>query len=241
MTVRVLTWNLQGRERPDLDAVLGVVRDLRPDVVCLQEVQRRQATWLAERLGWTSTWRFKHWPVVAPAEGLAVLAPEPPDEVRTVVLARFVAVWSWRRRIALRGVVRTSVGDLEVVDVHLGAGVAEAERVRQALLTAGAVVGPVGLVAGDLNAHPGSAVLAAFASDGLRDAWPEAEPGSPGPTNWLPGPRDGAPTQRLDYVLVGDGLAVVAAELPGPDEVADGALGALSDHLPLVVTVDRDR
>ncbi|HEX4903345.1 MAG TPA: endonuclease/exonuclease/phosphatase family protein, partial [Acidimicrobiales bacterium] len=73
MPTRVLSWNLQGREAPDLAAVAHVVQASGADVVGLQEVQRRQAADLARRLGWWHEWRFKHWPVVVPAEGLALL------------------------------------------------------------------------------------------------------------------------------------------------------------------------
>ena len=73
--IRVTTWNLQGRARPDLGAVAEVLTELEPDVVLLQEVQRRQVERLSAALGWSSAWRWKHWPMVYPAEGLALLSP----------------------------------------------------------------------------------------------------------------------------------------------------------------------
>jgi endonuclease/exonuclease/phosphatase family metal-dependent hydrolase len=234
VSTRVLTWNLQGRERPDLDAVAEVLRERGPDVIALQEVQRRQATDLAHRLGWWCTWRFKHWSVVVPAEGLALLAPGPLADLQRAHLAGAARLWSWRRRIALAGTLLTPEGPITVVDVHLGAGVTDAERARQARRTAALLRGP-GCVVGDLNTRPGSVVLGAFAEGGLRDAWAEARPGEPGPTNWRAGPRDGGPTKRLDYVLVTDDLDVRSAELPVSGEPGFARFGTLSDHLPLTV------
>src|SRR3546814_16117462 len=71
VATRILTWNLQGRERPDLGLVREVIAAATPDVVALQEVQRGQARALARPLGWSVAWRFKHWSVVVPPAGLA--------------------------------------------------------------------------------------------------------------------------------------------------------------------------
>lgn len=227
---RVVTWNLQGRERPDLEAVARHLEAAEADIVLVQEVQRRQARALATRLGWHVEWRFKHWPVVIPAEGMALLSPEPIPDAVAVPLAHRWRFWSSDRRIA----VVATVAGLRVVDTHLGAGVDDDERVRQAAIVAGLAVDPVGLVAGDLNAGPGSPVLDLFRDAGLRDAWDTARPGVPGPTNWPPGPRDAPPSQRLDYVLVGSGVEVLDASLPDHPI----AFGRLSDHVPLTVSVD---
>lgn len=242
MTTRILTWNIQGRERPDLAEVVAAIAAFRPDVVALQEVQRRQARAIAARLGWTVAWRFKHWSLVVRPEGLGVLVPGPTVDVATVHLARRFRFWSWRRRIAVRASVGGPDGPLTVVATHLGAGVGDVERARQAGRTVDAVAGGssgvVGAcVVGDLNTHPGSPVLAAYEVAGFRDAWAEVRSAEPGATNWRPGPRDGAPTQRLDYVLVSDSLAVLSAEVPSTGEPGARRWGELSDHLPVVVTV----
>lgn len=236
MSIRVLTWNVQGRERPDLAAVAHVIRASGADVVALQEIQRGQARRLADDLGWWVDWRFKHWSVVVPAEGLALLAAAPLSNIQRSHLAATWRFWSWRRRIAVAGTATTSEGAVRVVGTHLGAGVDDAERTRQAIVTTRMVRGAA-CVVGDLNAHPGSAVLAAYAEAGLRDAWSEVRPAEPGATNWRPGPRDGTPTQRLDYVLVTAGVEVVAVELPRHGEPGFEGFGALSDHLPLLAEV----
>lgn len=242
VATRVLTWNLQGRARPDLGLVRAVIAAATPDVVALQEVQRGQARALARQLGWSVAWRFKHWSVVLPPEGLALLSPRPLTGLTRIHLAHRLRFWSWRRRIALRAVLDGPDGPVAVLGAHLGAGVGAAERTRQAHVTvealrAGAVGVIGGCVVGDLNAHPGSPVLAAYAAAGLRDAWAEARPGEPGATNWAAGPRDAPPTQRLDYALVTEGLDVVSVWLPSPDEAGFERYGRLSDHLPLCVTL----
>lgn len=241
VATRILTWNVQGRERPDLEVLAAVIADALPDVVALQEVQRSQARWLAARLGWSHVWRCKHWPLVVRPEGLALLAPTPLADVAITYLAHPFRIWSWRRRIALRATVVTVDGPLTVVGTHLGAGVDDTERCRQAELAVGllrsGVPVPLGCVVGDLNTRPGSEVLGTFAASGLRDAWIELHPDEPGPTNWSRGPRDGPPTQRLDYALVGGGLEVLDVAVPGADEPGFERYGALSDHLPVTVTV----
>lgn len=236
MPTRVLSWNLQGREQPDLAEVAQVIDSAGVDVVALQEVQRRQAADLADRLGWWRTWRFKHWPVVVAAEGLALLAPEPLGDVRVAHLAGTARLWSFRRRIALAATLATVDGPLDVVDVHLGAGVGDPERARQAERTA-RLLGASGCVVGDLNTRPGSAVLEAFGRAGLRDAWIDVRPGEHGATNWGHGPRQGPPRKRLDYVLVTGDLEVRGAEVPAFGTPGFERFGELSDHLPLVVEV----
>lgn len=237
MATRILTWNLQGREHPDLDAIAQVIHDAGPHVVALQEVQRGQAGALAARLGLQVEWRFKHWPIVFAAEGLALLTSAAVTDATTEVLAAGARFWSWRRRIAVAATVPTPDGPLPFVVTHLGAQVEAAERVRQARRTMDLLPGGRGCLVGDLNTRPGTTVLAAYRDGGLRDAWAEVRPGEDGFTNWSPGPRDIAPDKRLDYVLVGEALEVVAAEVPEVGQPGFERFGALSDHLPVTVTV----
>lgn len=235
VSARVVSWNLQGRERPDLVDAARWIEASAPDVVLLQEVQRGQAHRLAGMLGWEREWRFKHWPVVVPAEGLAILSPHRLSVVERRTLAKPWSVWSWRRRVAIAATVESPV-PIRVVNTHLGAGVGDAERARQARLTAAMTGDGAALVGGDLNTHPGSAVLRAYEDAGLRDAWAEVRPAEPGHTNWEPGPRDRPPTQRLDYVLVNAAVTVCDAVV-ATDDADFGRFGALSDHLPLTVVV----
>ncbi|MGZ4763108.1 MAG: endonuclease/exonuclease/phosphatase family protein, partial [Ilumatobacteraceae bacterium] len=49
-TWRVLTWNIHGAGRPNLDVISEIIAGYAPDVVALQEVQHRQARRLAHHL-----------------------------------------------------------------------------------------------------------------------------------------------------------------------------------------------
>lgn len=231
--VRLLTWNLRGRDGPDLGAVAAHVSGSGADVVVLQEVQRRQARVLAAALGWELVWRLKHWPVVIPAEGLAILSRERPVTVEVVVLAGGWRFWSSRRRIAVAATVETPDGPVRVVDVHLGAGVTEEERVRQAAR----VTGLGEIVAGDLNASPASATLGVLGAAGYRDAWAEVGHGA-GHTNWGRGARSGPAVKRLDYVLLGGRWQAFDASVPAHTDPDFGRWGAVSDHLPVTVTAE---
>lgn len=232
--VRIMTWNLQGRERPDLAAVAATVVRLAPDVVVLQEVQRRQAARLARRLGWERRWWLKHWPIVCPAEGLAVLAAHSLSDARRVHLAHRWRLWSSRRRVA--GLV--SVDGVRVVDIHLGSGVGDGERTRQALVVLDALDDATpAVIAGDCNTAPTSPVMETLSSGRFADTWAALHPDAGGGTNWPPGPRVGRPTQRLDYVLASADLQPIEAVVgdgPGTDWPS---YGRVSDHVPVTVTL----
>jgi endonuclease/exonuclease/phosphatase family metal-dependent hydrolase len=49
--IRVMTWNALAGGWPRLDAIEAVIRDAQPDVIGLQEIERRTLDALAERLG----------------------------------------------------------------------------------------------------------------------------------------------------------------------------------------------
>jgi endonuclease/exonuclease/phosphatase family metal-dependent hydrolase len=240
--LRLTTWNLRGRSRPDLEAVAEELERIGADVIALQEVQRRQTEALASHLGYEHVWRLKHWPIPVPAEGLAVMSRLGMEDPRVVVLARRWIPWSSRRRIALSVdlSVEADLGRrlLRVVDVHLGSGVGDDERTRQARLVRSLVEpAELSVVAGDFNTRPGSSVVRELSATGHRDAWEECRPGAPGPTNWRAGPRHGPPAQRLDYVMVGPGIELVEVTVPAHGEPGFARYGQLSDHLPVTVTL----
>lgn len=232
--ITVVTWNAQGSQRPDPSAMAVALGQLRPDVVLLQEVQRRQLRAVSAATGWAGAWRFKHWGVRIPPEGLGILVRGSIDGVRRQILVHPYAWWNWRRRIALHVDLTVAGRSVAMVDTHLGAGVPASERVRQigALLDA---TRDALLIAGDLNAEPGSAELRAFRDAGWWDAERRAHQEITRPsTNWAAGPRTAPPTQRLDYVLVRDGTTIVDAFVP--DDWQRWA--ALSDHVPVVARLE---
>lgn len=261
-----MTWNLKGSERPDTDVVVDRARAAGADVLFLQEVQRRQARSIARGLGAVSlAWGFKHWPVIKPAEGMAVIGVSRRADVRCHALTSGWMLWSSRRRIMQSGLVAAEAGPpggaaggdapggpFRVVNLHLSPGrdsglrEREVARVLDILSTSGGGAtgdgsgGEVPLVlAGDLNDRSGAALFDHLDAAGLRDAWEVAHPGLPerdGATNWSGG-REGAPQRRIDYVLVSLGVGVVAASVPRPGDAGFEALRALSDHLPVTVVL----
>ena len=231
------TWNLQGSRGVDLDAVAEVLEGA--DIALLQEVQRKQAVALAAALGWQVVWTFKHHPIRTAAEGLAAIARSWTGSVPDIKL-RGGWPWSCRRRVPLP----VRIGDLVVVDTHLGGradeGGPQASRLVEALERQG--LPDRLIVAGDLNAQPGSAVLDVFHAAGLQDALArrtrhrrdqlDAGLRSEGPTD---------PTARLCIRLLrlggGRGVRPPAREVLGlrlalRPRTSHGAAGSLGPMLP---------
>lgn len=238
--ITVVTWNAQGSRGLDEAAVAAALGAFEPDLVLLQEVQRTQLGALRAAMGMTDArWRFKHWAITVPAEGLGLLSVQPFDRVRSKVLAHAWQFWNWRRRIAIHfdlpvgesvGLPASRPAVLRGVNVHLGAGVTHDERTRQARTLLGSAPG-AHLIAGDLNAEPESSELACFAEHGFSDAERGLHGDRPRPsTNWKPGPRTDPPTQRLDYLLIRSDLEATEAFVP----VDWQAWAPLSDHLPVI-------
>jgi endonuclease/exonuclease/phosphatase family metal-dependent hydrolase len=242
MTTRltVITWNVQGHAGVDAPAVAAVLRRARPDVVALQEVQRVQARAIAAALGapWRLAWGFKHWPVVARPEGVAVLTRHRLVASEVQVLRPAVPVTS-HRRIALVADVAVPSSDvasadadpvrLRVASVHLSPE-AGADAVRLRELSRVAATGPA-VVLGDLNVPDLGPLRPIVDAQGWVDCWDPA--GGEGSTHWAAGPRAGRPPDhRLDYVLAASHLRVERAEIPTGDL---DHLASLSDHLPVTV------
>ncbi len=176
---RVMTWNLRGTGRPDLDEVAGRILAAHPDVVGIQEVRRGQAAKLASRLRWHHHWALKHFsygPLTWLAEGMAVLSPHPmPLHTRTV-LNPHARPWSYRRRIMQRAVLGGPHGPISIVNAHLASHESNGERAQQAEVLAGEVRrnrddNVITLVIGDLNAADEPTTLAPLEAAGLTDAW----------------------------------------------------------------------
>jgi endonuclease/exonuclease/phosphatase family metal-dependent hydrolase len=222
-----MTWNLHGSADPDLGPVAATISLAHPDVVCLQEVRRRQARRLARRLGWNWRWGRKHHPYSPAlwwtAEGHAVLAPAPIGHVERISVSPGVSTWTYRHRIVLAATVTRTRSALRVYDTHLSSTSAD-ERIAQARRIAELILEdqpPLAIVAGDLNTRPDDLVevLREFRTVGLVD--PGGDVTSPAI----------APVHRIDVVLVPADATVVAREVPEGGE----QWAAMSDHLPVVV------
>lgn len=230
--VTVVTWNLQGSHGVDSDAVAAVIREYRPDVVLLQEIQRRQSRRLASALGMRRRWVFKHLSAWAWPEGLAVLTPWAFASTSRVVLRRSL-LFTWRRRVAVLATIEAATARIAVANVHLSPHDDGDARRREASIVVARAGGSI--VGGDFNDRPGGAAPSTLESAGWTDAWAVTHPDDDGFTNWTPGRRAGrVADQRLDYVMVPPGWSVLHAVV-GSASVDTERLGELADHLPLVV------
>lgn len=222
--LRVLTlniWNLSGDWRARRRAIVKVVEDCAPDVVCLQEVidsdAGNQAGWLAEALG---GWAMAYAGAGSPATGQfgnAILSVRPIDETGSFDLPHEPDPLEIQRLV-----LHARTGGVDVFCTHLAWQLHDAalrERQVRALMafvrerTADdALVGPV--VAGDFNAEPDASAMRYLTGLGtldgesvyLQDAWRLAGDGGPGLTWSNRNPHaalDQEPERRLDYVLSG--------------------------------------
>jgi endonuclease/exonuclease/phosphatase family metal-dependent hydrolase len=222
-TWRVLTWNVHGAGRPNLDVIAKVIDGYAPDVVALQEVRHAQTRGLARRLQWRAVWTRKHHPysplVWWRSEGLALLTPHALAEMSSAPISSGVSTWTFRHRVAIAVTVARGTDHLRIGNTHLATHGPD-ERIAQARRTTAIVGGrrPV-VVAGDLNAVDEVEVIREFAVLGLVD--PGGEPSNPSI----------GPSTRLDYVLVPEQANVTARLTPEGGE----QWRELSDHLPVLV------
>jgi endonuclease/exonuclease/phosphatase family metal-dependent hydrolase len=229
-TWRVLTWNILGSHRPNLDVVSEVIFGYSPDVVAVQEIRHRQARALARRLGWRVVWTRKHYPY-SPllwwrAEGLALASPHRVGDLVTISISPGVSTWTHRHRVAMAATLRRAEDRavLRIVNTHLASHDAD-ERIAQAHRVV-ALIGErrPAVVAGDLNAVDEVEVIREFGVAGLID---------PGGDYTNPSI---APMQRLDYVLVPETATVTSRLVAAGGE----SWHHLSDHLPVLVEFDVD-
>ncbi|MFI0038430.1 endonuclease/exonuclease/phosphatase family protein [Streptomyces mutabilis] len=262
--MRVVTWNLWWRFGPWAErqkAVLAVLRELRPDVLGLQEVWSTDdgaglAEWLAGELGLhcafaaseaPGRWQrrigddtvgignavLSRWPVTERA-ALRLPAPAELDDGRLAFYARLDAPGH----------------PVPFFTVHLNSGTrARAVRREQAASLVefvaahrhGTAFPPV--VTGDFNAPPKSPEVRLLRAGGLHDAWDHADPAAPGATwdaanPYIPHPP--VPGIRIDHVHVGPpgpgGLGAVRAVRRAGDGPVDGVWP--SDHAAVVADLD---
>ncbi|WP_432041536.1 endonuclease/exonuclease/phosphatase family protein [Streptomyces cadmiisoli] len=232
--MRVVTWNLWWRFGPWAErqkAILGALRELRPDVVGLQEVWATDgenlAEWLAGELGLHWTWAPSHAPerwqrrIGDPGVriGNAVLSRWPVEARAVLPLPAPAEVDDGRLALCTR--IVTPTHDVPFFTTHLTSALdGSATRCRQVSVLAEFVAEHSGgtpfpaIVTGDFNAWPDSDEIRLFGGyrtasvvpgQVLLDAWQYAEPGAPSVT-WDPAnPYVGEgryPGARIDYIHV---------------------------------------
>ena len=222
----VLTWNVHGSARPDVDAIATAVNSQAPDAVVLQEIRKQQVAALAPSLGMRYSWVVKHYPYTRlmwwRAEGMAIMTPHLLDAVGHTEVSDDQPIRSWRRRIAQWGLVgRADRSMLMIYNLHLSphqdAESRRTEAARASELVASIGDNPPPVVAGDFNDADDPSII---------EALPGIEHAVPAMSN----PSE-APTQLLDHVLLPTEATDVTVSVP-----AGGAeWAAISDHLPVTV------
>lgn len=235
----LVSWNIRGAGRPDLDDLASVITNAGADVVVLQEAWRSQAKHLAIAAGLAHAfWSFKHKPygplLPSRAEGMAILSRLPLGDTDSYVLNPEARAWSHRRRIMQRAHI-AALG-VTVVNVHLASHGDGPARLEQAGRVVERTPIEYSVVAGDFNAVDEADLFAIFAGIGLRDAWTDASTDARTEGAGFTNPA-GAVRQRLDRVLVGSGVAATSVAVPD-----DGSeWSQRSDHLPVTARLRVDR
>jgi endonuclease/exonuclease/phosphatase family metal-dependent hydrolase len=232
--LRLVSYNLRDL-LDDRDAAAHVLRTLRCDVACLQEVPRRwfqrgRVARLARECGlrWVSGGRT--------SGGTAVLVGRRPDLVTADAFRLPVRGPFTRTRGAATATVDVHGIRLTAVSVHLPLSaqlrVAHARLVRARLAARPENARDRSrlVVAGDLNEAPGGPAWAVLGA-GLRDAGAARGAAPTFPAR--------LPRRRIDAVLVSDAVAVADVRVPrggadDPDGLLLTDLRAASDHLPVV-------
>lgn len=217
--MRVLSYNVRSL-RDDRDAVAAVVRQCRPDVVCVQEAPR------------FLRWRSKR-AALARLSGMVVLAGERPAGLmvmcglRVTPLRTGYVLLSKRPRLHQRAVCLAAVEiagqRFTVASVHCSLDQDE-RRVHAAEILAAVRDWPDPLIlAGDINESADGPLWRALVDSGLQDAGAAAN---------VPTSTARAPRRRIDGIFVHPRLEVVSCEVPTPAEVTRA-----SDHLPVLAEV----
>jgi exodeoxyribonuclease III len=256
MTLRLMTWNIKNGGGDRLPAIIRVIHRERPDVLCLQELQKfrrygRRLHALAQEAGMTV-----HLAPAGFAQPVAVLV-RPPRRI----LRRSTVRWRLHHAVAIAD-VETTAGPLTVVSAHLNPFSPD-RRYREArwLSARHGSSRRMTLVAGDLNGlapdddhttrldevpslvqqrhlspegAPDTRAVAAFRAAGFIDLWRAVGDGDGHtvPTGFA-GREFGA--MRLDYLLASPPLAARAQRAW---VVRDEITAQASDHYPVRADVD---
>lgn len=222
----MLTWNLHGSARPDIEAATRSIRAQAPDIVVLQEVRKHQAEAIGRALTMRYAWALKHAPYTRAmwwrSEGMAILTPHLLDAVGHTEISDDQPMRSWRRRIAQWALVGRADRSMAMIyNLHLSPHQDADSRRSEARRVAGIVdeIGddPPPIVAGDFNDADDPSII---------EALPGVEHERPADTN----PSE-SPNQLLDHVLLPANATGVSVTVPtgGPE------WAAISDHLPVTV------
>lgn len=216
----VLSWNMHGL-RDDPRLLARVVRDLDPDVVCVQEAPK-YLRWRARCAALARRCDLVYVTGGGTTGGSALLASLRVDVegAAEVCLSRR---WGWPARGVAAAVVTRSGARLGVASMHLPLDApSRLAHAREVLRVLGRTGAPHTLVAGDVNERPGHAAWQALHDGGLRDLGPGSGPTFPA----------AAPARRIDGVFASAQVEVLdyrVVDVPGVERA--------SDHRPVLVKV----
>ncbi len=219
--LRVLSWNVHGL-KDDTVALTSLVRDLDPDVMCVQEAPKT-LRWRARCARLARECGLLYVAGGGTTGGTALLAHLRVDVERSAELALSHYRVGWPDRGVAAAVVRKSGARLAVASLHLP--LPETQRlhqVRRGVQVLRAAGAEHAFAAGDLNERPGRAAWTYLGEQGLRDLGPDSG-------HTFPAAR---PDRRIDGAF-----ATRHVEVVGYDVVDDRRAVAGSDHRPVLVTV----
>ncbi len=256
MRLTVMSYNIKAGlwTEEGIDAVARVIKQTRPDVVALQEVDRHmersrnidQASWLGERLGLHAVFAR-----AMPGEtfgmpggeyGIAILSRWPIVEHERMLLHRPTtqsgagADSKPEQRVALGAAVDIEGQPVDVVCTHLG--LSEDERLRQAEDVAGFCAGwhsarPL-ILMGDFNAFPDADEIATVRKT-LVDVFQQHAVAGDERLTFPSGPlgsrAENGWAGAIDYVFVSSQIHPVHIEVLREATPA-------SDHAPVVATLE---
>ena len=236
--LRVMTYNVHSCIGSDLrlnpERVLRIIEQWAPDVVALQELDIGQArTRGLDQPAFFAKSMAMHVHFV-PARGHggghygnAILSRWPSRLLRSGTLPRLHDVCE--PRAAMWVAVDTPLGELHVLNVHLGLQKRERGMQAECLLGSDWLTDPrcgsLAILCGDLNATPGSAVYASM-SQRMSDVQSVlgAAPRATFPALW--------PLVRIDHVFLSPALRALRVAVPAGLQAR-----VASDHRPLVADV----
>ena len=236
-TLTIMSWNLQGSQRPSIDQIADKIQQLQPDVIAIQEIQKHQARALSRRLVWSYVWAFKHngYGPLLPrrAEGMAIMSRPPLTNTGKTTLSSGHGRFTYRRRIAMWATVDIDGRQFTLFNTHLASddigdeGTTQAQRLRKIISSYN---DRPTYIAGDFNDHQRPDIVKILNGEQNHDAWIYAQSRS---RNGLTNPTKN-PYQRLDHILVPRTHTIARVEVPDTDQTWI----ELSDHLPVIATIN---
>lgn len=240
--VRVLVLNMHAgkdaAQKPNLEAVSALVKQVRPDLVLLQEVDRGttrsggvdQVKTLSDATGYPFAFGASLMHYDGGEYGIAALSRGGFGYSATtplpVVPVQTRAGGSREPRVALLAFAMMRAETWRVVNTHLdpAEGTARAQEMAALmdLIHQQQLSGTPLIVGGDFNSTPDNPVLQPLRDAALHDAWTECGSG-----DGFTYPAD-KPTKRIDYLWLSGGLHCASAQVIDTQ---------ISDHRPVLVTM----